>query len=268
MPCIYVLIWKIWSTYNLSNRCKFQKNVQEHLPVGIPLHLILHRVQPPLTQEQAPSDLGQVDSQRTHQKTHWSGHPVLSPRDNGHQCLYELHHLSGRPQKGAGNQAALLGDDHQKRTWALLFSWRNTSPSRCRCWTTKMWGVDSEPLTTNPPRVWSRSSVRCPWDSTKAGTKFNLTSQTSLAEPTALTTSRPCECRFMQTAEFEGSTFRIDCTARRNYLPNSSSSSPFRNNNECLYPVYIHVTLLPNRHYLLIKVTHIIGIFWGLQTQQ
>lgn len=71
-------------------------------------------------QEQAPTDLGQGDPERPHQEADGPGYPVVGAGDHGHQCVHQLHHLPGGPQKDTGNQAAIFGDDHQKCTGLLM----------------------------------------------------------------------------------------------------------------------------------------------------
>jgi len=84
--------------------------------------------------------------------------------------------------------------------------------------------ADSALLTTSRRPVWSPSSAPCPWGWMKGGTRSSLTCPTSLVARTAPTISRPCACKFTQTAELEEFTSPTAYTLRTSFLLNSSSS--------------------------------------------
>jgi len=122
---------------------------------------------------------------------------------------------------------------------------------------TRMWGGDSVPATTKVQPEWSPLSAQCPWDWMMAGIRFNSTCLTSHAEPTAPTTLRPSECRFMPTAEFAESTSPTDYTQKMNCLQSLNYTSQCnRRNNVILinmfFPpcphLYIHSGSIQNCH--------------------
>ncbi len=76
------------------------RDVQEHLPVGLPLDPLQHR-------QQAPADLGEEGPQWPHQAHHRPGHPVVRARDHGHEREHELHHVPRGPQEDPRHQAPL-----------------------------------------------------------------------------------------------------------------------------------------------------------------
>ena len=57
-----------------------------------------------------------LSSQRSHQTTHWSRHPVVCPGNHGDQRHHSLYHLSAERKVNSRNQAAFPGHDHQERT--------------------------------------------------------------------------------------------------------------------------------------------------------
>jgi len=95
---------------------------------------------------------------------------------------------------------------------------------------TKTFVDDLEPLTTNQQQGWSLSSVQCPCDWMRVGTRSNSIFPTLLVERTEQTTLRRFECRSTPIAESEGSTFQTDCTQRRSCPRNSNFSCLCRSN--------------------------------------
>jgi len=88
----------------------------------------------------------------------------------------------------------------------------------------KMSEEDSAHRTISPQLVWNRSSVRCLWDSTRAGTRSSSTCPTSPAEHMEPTTSRHSESRSMPIAASAVSTSLTAFTPKRNFRQSSSSS--------------------------------------------
>lgn len=134
-----------------------------------------------------------------------------------------------------------------------LCSWKSTSLSRCRCWTTRTWGGDSEPQTTKARPEWSPSFAPCPWGWTRVGIRFNSTWVTSLGEPTEPTTSKRLGKYYRsethlgfkstQTAGSGEFTSLTDSTLKTNYLLNSNSSSqllakPMLNNFDNIFYLF------------------------------
>ena len=123
-------------------------------------------------------------------------------------------------------------------SWSLR-TWRSISLSKYRYWMIRVLEEGSERRTINQLLVWSHSSVRCPWDWMKVGTRFSSTCLISQGEPMVQTTLRPSVFRFMQTAELEESISLIDSTQKMSYLQNSSFSCQLQENlkdNEQIYP--------------------------------
>lgn len=54
--------------------------------------------------------------QRTHQAPHRPGHPILSPRNHGHQRHHRIHHLPAELEGDPRHQTSLPGHDHQECT--------------------------------------------------------------------------------------------------------------------------------------------------------
>jgi hypothetical protein len=119
-----------------------------------------------------------------------------------------------------------------KNVHSFICSSKNTLPSKYKYWMTKMWGEDSEPVTTSQLQESNLSSALCPWGLTKVGTRFSSTCQTSHVVPTGATTSRLYVWLFTRIVGLEEYTFRIDCTASSSCHLSSSCSFPSRSSSD------------------------------------
>jgi len=98
----------------MDNIIEVSQNVQEHLSIRIPINPVFNRQQTPSNLGQAKYTFHHSSPQRTHQKTHRSGHPIFSPINNGHKCNNSIHHLPTKLERNSWNKITLSRHDHQK----------------------------------------------------------------------------------------------------------------------------------------------------------
>lgn len=125
-----------------------------------------------------------------------------------------------------------------KNVCMLSRSSRSILPSRFKYSMIRMCAGGLELPTISLPPGWSHLYVLCPWDWTKAGIRFNSTSQISHAEPMEAIISKRYEWQFTPIAESEESTFLIAFILKRSFHPSSNSSCPSKSSNDVVSILY------------------------------
>lgn len=120
----------------------------------------------------------------------------------------------------------------------------------------------SGPATISQRLAWSHSSAQCRCAWTKDGTKFSSICPISRDGRTAPIMWKLCGFKFMPIAEYDASTFQIDCTRKMSCHPNSNYFCPFRSRRPKQSQLSPEST--PNRDVLPIPVSYAFSLIVSL----